>query len=389
MTPPTDPVHQTRPSPNVDLIGQPGARSRLSTPCLILDIDAFERNVACMAAHCSELGIALRPHGKAHKCVEIARRQLTAGAVGLCVVNIGEAEVFAAAAIPGILITSPLSTAAKMNRFVRLAAEADVTTVVDSLDGAKAMAAMAQAVGVELPVMLDLDLGRARTGVTEVADAIDLGKFLAADPAFDLRGMQAYAGHLSHEPDHAARRSGAASAAAKIRDVFDGLAAQGIEITTVSGGSTGTCFMEPQAGGITEAQFGSYIFMDAEYDAIPLTENNDRPFEPSLFVAVSVVSRSLPDQATADGGYKHFLGKSAAPQIVRGLADGTEAAYALWSDEHGRIDIAAGGDELLPGHGVECYVPHCDPTLNLYGHLHVVRGDDLIDIWPIDARGAY
>lgn len=389
MTPPSGPGYQPRPSPNSDLIGQPGGRSRLSTPCLILDIDTFERNVARMAAHCSDMGIALRPHGKAHKCVEIARRQIGAGAVGLCVVNIGEAEVFAAAAIPGILITSPLSTAAKMNRFVRLAAEADVTAVVDSLDGAKAMAAMAQAVGVQLPVMLDLDLGRARTGVTEVADAIDLGKFLAADPAFDLRGMQAYAGHLSHEPDHAARRSGAASAAAKIRDVIDGLAAQGVEITTVSGGSTGTCFMEPHAGGITEAQFGSYIFMDAEYDAIPLTENNDRPFEPSLFVAVSVVSRSLPDQATADGGYKHFLGKSAAPQIVRGLADGTAAAYALWSDEHGRIDIAAGGEELLPGHGVECYVPHCDPTLNLYDHLHVVRGDDLIDIWPIDTRGAY
>lgn len=386
---PSGPGFQTRPSPNADLIGQPGGRSRLSTPCLILDFDAFERNVARMAAHCSDLGIALRPHGKAHKCVEIARRQIAAGAVGLCVVNIGEAEIFAAAGIPGVLITSPLSTAAKMNRFVRLAGLADVTAVVDSLDGAKAMAAMAQAVGVQLPVMLDLDLGRARTGVTEVADAIDLGKLLAADPAFDLRGMQAYAGHLSHEPDHAARLSGAAAAAAKIRDVVDGLAAQGVEISTVSGGSTGTSFLEPQAGGITEAQFGSYIFMDAEYDAIPLTENNDRPFEPSLFVAVSVVSRSLSNQATADGGYKHFLGKSAAPQIVRGLADGTSAAYALWSDEHGRIDIAAGGDELVPGHGVECYVPHCDPTLNLYDHVHVVRGDDLIDIWPIDARGVY
>lgn len=389
MTPPFGPAYQPRPSPNTDLIGQPGGRNQLSTPCLILDIDAFERNVARMAAHCSDLGIALRPHGKAHKCVEIARRQIAAGAVGLCVVNIGEAEVFAAAGIPGILITSPLSTAAKMNRFVRLAADANVTAVVDNPDGAKALAAMAQAVGVRVPVMLDLDLGRARTGVTEVADAVDLGKFLAADPAFDLRGMQAYAGHLSHEPDHAARRGGAASAAKKIRTVVEGLAAQGVAIETVSGGSTGTCFLEPQAGGITEAQFGSYVFMDAEYDAIPLTEDDDRPFEPSLFVAVSVVSRSLPDQATADGGYKHFLGKSVAPRIVRGLADGTAAAYALWSDEHGRIDIADGGGELVPGHGIECYVPHCDPTLNLYDHLHVVRGDDLIDIWPIDARGVY
>ncbi len=389
MTPPSGLEYQQRPSPNADLVGQASGRNQLSTPCLILDIDAFERNVARMAAHCEDLGIALRPHGKAHKCVEIARRQVAAGAVGLCVVNIGEAEIFAAAGIPGILITSPLSTAAKMQRFVRLAADADVTAVVDDLDGAKALAAMAQAVGVRVPVMLDLDLGRARTGVTEIADAIDLGKYLAADPAFDLRGIQAYAGHLSHEPDHAARRSGSAAAAVQIRDVVDGLAAQGVAIETVSGGSTGTCFMEPQAGGITEAQFGSYIFMDAEYDAIPLTERDERPFEPSLFVAVSVVHRSLPDQATADGGYKHFLGKSAAPQIVRGLADGTAAAYALWSDEHGRIDIAAGGGELVPGHGIECYVPHCDPTLNLYDHVHAVRGDDLVDIWAIDARGAY
>jgi len=389
MTPPTGPGRQIRPSPNAGLVGQSGGRNQLSTPCLILDIDAFERNVARMAAHCADLGIALRPHGKAHKCVEIARRQVAAGAVGLCVVNIGEAEVFAAAGIPGILITSPLSTEAKMNRFVQLAAEADVTTVVDNPDGAKALAAMAQAAGVQVPVMLDLDLGRARTGVADVAKAIELGKELAANPAFDLRGMQAYAGHLSHEPDHAARRSGAVFAAVKIRDVVDGLAAQGVAIETVSGGSTGTCFMEPQAGGITEAQFGSYIFMDAEYDEIQLTERDERPFEPSLFVAVSVVHRSLLNQATADGGYKHFLSKSAAPRIVRGLADGTTATYALWSDEHGRIDIEAGGDELAPGHGLECYVPHCDPTLNLYDHLHVVRGGDLIDIWPIDARGVY
>lgn len=389
MTPPPGPGHHPRPSPNAGLIGQAGGRSRLSTPCLLLDIDAAKRNIARMAAHCAGAGIALRPHGKAHKCVEIARRQVAGGAVGLCVVNIGEAEVFAAAGIPGILITSPLSTEAKMRRFVQLSAGADVTAVVDNPDNAKALAAMAQADGVRLPVMLDLDLGRARTGVTEVADAVELGKFLAADPTFDLRGMQAYAGHLSHEPDHAARRSGAVFAAAKIRDVVDGLATEGVAIETVSGGSTGTCFMEPQAGGITEAQFGSYVFMDAEYDEIPLTEDDDRPFEPSLFVAVSVVSRSLLNQATADGGYKHFLGKHAAPQIVRGLADGTAAAYALWSDEHGRIDIAAGGDELVPGHGLECYVPHCDPTLNLYDHLHVVRGNDLIDIWPIDARGVY
>lgn len=389
MTPPPGPGYQSRPSPNAHLIGQAGGRFQLSTPCLILDIDAMERNVARMAAHCAGLGVTLRPHGKAHKCVEIARRQIAGGAVGLCVVNIGEAEVFAAAGIPGILITSPLSTEAKMRRFVRLAAGTDVATVVDNPDGAKALAEMARADGVRLPIMLDLDLGRARTGVTEVADAIDLGKLLASDPAFDLRGMQAYAGHLSHEPDHAARRSGAVFAAAKIRDVVDGLAAEGVEIETVSGGSTGTCFMEPQAGGITEAQFGSYVFMDAEYDEIPLTEDHDRPFEPSLFVAVSVVSRSLLNQATADGGYKHFLGKHAAPQIVRGLADGTVAAYALWSDEHGRIDIEAGGDELAPGHILECWVPHCDPTLNLYDHLHVVRGDDLVDIWSIDARGVY
>lgn len=378
MTSPPDPGYQPRRSPNAPLVGQAGGRSQLSTPCLILDIDAAERNIARMAAHCARSGVALRPHGKAHKCVEIARRQIAGGA-----------EVFAAVGIPGILITSPLSTAAKMRRFVRLAAEADVATVVDNPDGAKALAAMARGEGVRLPVMLDLDLGRARTGVTEVADAIELGKFLSADPAFDLWGMQAYAGHLSHEPDHAARRSGAVFAAAKIRDVVDGLAAQGVEIKTVSGGSTGTCFVEPQAGGITEAQFGSYVFMDAEYDEIPLTENHDRPFEPSLFVAVSVVSRSLLNQATADGGYKHFLGKHAAPRIVRGLADSTVAAYALWSDEHGRIDIAAGGDELVPGHGVECWVPHCDPTLNLYDHLHVVRGVDLVDIWSIDARGVY
>ena len=367
------------------MIGEPGSRALIPTPALVLDLDAFERNVARMAEHCKVNGLSIRPHAKTHKSVAIAKAQVAAGALGVCCAKLGEAEAMAAGGIGSILITSPVVTAQGLDRLMALNAKIpDLMVVADHPDNARALAAAASEAKRTLKVLVDLDVGLHRTGIRPVDEATDLAELLDAAEFLELRGLQAYAGHLMHIHDFAERREKSLAAMKVLGEQRDALKAKGLCCDIVSGGGTGTYNIDPEATVLTELQGGSYIFMDKQYNDVALGNGASFPFETSLFVQMSVVSNNTKNLATTDAGFKSFSTDAEPPKLLSGAPEG--AGYFFFGDEQGGI-LLPDGAHLPLGSVLTAMTPHCDPTVNLYDFYHVVRGDRLVDIWPIEARG--
>ncbi len=372
---------------NATLIGKSGSRSQLATPCLVLDRAKLDANIAIAAAFTAKHGVALRPHGKSHKCASIAALQIAAGSRGICAATVGEAEAFAAAGIGDILITSNFTQPGKIARVIALAQCCKLSIVADDPGVVDQIAAAAQVANIRLDVLVDVDLGRQRNGVTSPAQAIAVAARIEVHPNLRLGGLQTYASHISHVHDYAERLSANRKSATEIIAIKSALEAAGHEIETITGGSTGTLFMDPSMGCYTELQAGSYIFSDVEYDAIALDSTTPHPFTPALHVRVSVIGRNVPGRVTCDGGNKQFSAKGTLPSLVNPPAPG--AIYLPDSDEHGIIELPAGASQPALGAAFELIVPHCDPTVNLYSHIHVLTGDTLSAIWPIEGRGAF
>ena len=371
---------------NAGLVGEAGSRARLQTPALLLDLDRLERNIAAMAAHMRAAGQALRPHAKTHKCVEIARRQLAAGAVGICCATLGEAEVMVEGGISGVLVTSPVVGPAKIDRLVRLNERAQgLMVVVDDPGNVRAIADAVRASDKDLRVLVDIDVGTRRTGVPSAQMAVALAREIAGSGSLEFGGIQGYAGFLQHIPDHAERARGAERVSAQMEQVRAALVEAGLPLPLVTGGGTGTHDIDHRLGVFGELQAGSYIVMDVDYDRIDLRGAGGPVFENALFVRATVVSANQEEFVVTDAGLKAFATDGPAPRLAAGAPEG--ASYGFAGDEHGRVFLPAGGPRLAVGDAVECVVPHCDPTVNLYDHYHVVRGDTLVDIWRVDARG--
>jgi len=370
---------------NAHLIGVPGGRWRLNTPSLILDLDLLDENIARMARLCAEQNIALRPHAKTHKSIEIARRQLKAGAIGICCAKLGEAEILAAGGIDSLLVTSPVVSPEGCRRLAPLNRLCpDLMIVTDSAKNARDLAAAGAASGRPLKVLIDLDVGQHRTGIAPGGGAVALAEAIAAMPDLSLAGIQGYAGHLMHVHDRSAREAGTFAAMDALAGMRAALEARGFACPIVTGGGTGTFDLDPRAGVLTDLQAGSYLFMDGQYEDVWETDVADAPFRTSLFVQMTVISANRPGFATTDAGLKSFATDAGVPRIVGGASAGTR--YLFRGDEQGGLELGP-GHALEPGAVITCAVPHCDPTVNLYDHYHVVRDDTLIDIWPIDARG--
>jgi D-serine deaminase-like pyridoxal phosphate-dependent protein len=373
--------------PNAGLIGQPGSRERLCTPALVLDLAALEHNVAAMAAYCSEKGVALRPHAKTHKSVEVARRQLEAGAIGISVATIGEAERLTDGGIGNLLITSPLATPAKLARLRALLERAEgLMVVADSLPGVDDLAQAVAGADRQLIVLVDLGVGRQRTGCTLTEHALAVARRIAGSNTLSFGGVQAYAGNLQHVADFSERRRQDALESAKVGELVEGLRAEGLAPRMITGAGTGSHALDAAGGRFTELQCGSYVFMDVQYQHVALRPDEPQPFEPALFVRTSVISANAAGHVTTDAGLKRFATDGPRPVIARGAPEGAE--YYFFGDEHGRIELPDAPAHLPVGTALECITPHCDPTVNLYDVYHVVHGDMLVDIWPIDARGA-
>ena len=371
---------------NAPLIGVPGGRHLLDTPALLIDLPVMTRNIERMAAFAKSRGIGLRPHVKTHKSVEIARRQVAAGAIGVSCVTMGEAEVMVEGGIPGVLITSPAVTPSKIARLMKLAQRArpgDVMVVVDSPRNLADLVQAASALTHPLDVLVDYGAGYNRTGAATQAQVLELAKLVAAEPRLRLRGLQSYAGNLQH----IVARDQRSAAASGLRETVAGIVAaarrQGLNFEIVTGAGTGTHDLDSQENAFTELQAGSYVFMDAEYTQVLSSDGQPSPFEVSLFVQTAVVSTNAADWVTVDGGTKGST-DSGAPLVARGVDPASR--YAFFGDEHGKL-MLPGGPRPALGARVEFVTPHCDPTVNLYDAYHVVDGGTLLAIWPVDARG--
>ena len=372
--------------PNQRFIGVKGSRANLSTPALLLDLDALERNIAAMAAHTKGAGINLRPHSKGAKSIEIARRQIAAGAIGICCSTLGEAEVIAGAGIEGVLITSPVVTPAMIERLVALNGRAGgLMVAADNPANVDVLAAASGKAGKPLSIIVEFDVGQGRTGTISADAAVALAQRIKASPTLRYAGVQAYYGHFQHIAAHADRKSAAEGQMTRVRDLLARLKAEALAPGIVTGGGTGTFDIDPAGGVYTEVQPGSYPFMDREYLEIDIAASRPSPFVPSLFVQASVVSANREGFVVVNAGYKSFATEGGMPTVAIPRLVG--ASYKLMGDEHGGVTYDPKSGTLKVGELVQFLTPHCDPTINLYDRYHCVRGDTLVEIWPVDARG--
>lgn len=371
---------------NADLIGVPGSRWRLATPALVIDLDRFEENVARMTDHARANTIALRPHAKTHKCSEIARRQIAAGALGICVAKLGEAEALADAGIDAILITSPVVMERGIERLMALNARIGaLMAVCDNALIAERLADAARSGSKQLGLLVDIDPGMGRTGLPPGEAAAALVRAVAGNPALVFRGLQCYAGNLQHLESANERRAKSLSALADLDRFCRRLRAENITPEIITGAGTGTFDIDPDARILTELQVGSYIFMDRQYNEVWERSGATPPFGTSLFVQTTVISANREGLATTDAGFKAFATDAGPPVIAGGAPPG--ATYFFFGDEHGGIEYSSADHGLKPGDVITCAVPHCDPTVNLYDCYHLVRGDRVEAVWPIEARG--
>ena len=373
--------------PNEALIGRPGSRAALSTPALVLDLDRLERNIAYLAAYLGKAGHGVRPVAKIHKSVAVAKLQMEAGALGQCCATLAEAEVMADAGISGVLLFSQVVTEPKIARLAALNARADgLLVAVDDAAVADRLAAAALEAGKPLRMLVDFEVGGRRTGLASVEDALALARHIAGSEGALYAGVQGYNGSFQREPDFAARRAEQERCTAPLAALCERLTAARLAPEIVSGGGTGTYAIDADAGLFTECQAGSYIFMDVNYADTPFEPDNPHPFETSLFVRTTVIS-ARDEFAITDAGIKEFAREELAPRIASGAHPDT--LYELVGDDMGRITVPEGTRLPQVGEALECITPHCYQTLTFYDVFHCVRGDTLVDIWPIDARSQW
>jgi D-serine deaminase-like pyridoxal phosphate-dependent protein len=360
-------------------------RAQIPTPALLLDLDAFEDNISKMASHLKVRNKAFRPHGKTHKCPEVAKALLRAGAIGCCAARLSEAEVFADAGIPGLLITTAVIGQDKIARAIALATKApDTIFVVDNRQNVRDINDAAGARGGGEPIKLAVDLFFGRTGIQPGQPAVELAQLIDKLPHVTFVGLQSYDGSAAHTTPFDARAARTTSTMGKAVETRALLERSGIACPMVTAGSTGTYRVDSENPGITELQPGSFVFMDMEYGMIGGPNGTEyRDFKNSLTVVTTVVSRS-PGIAIVDGGYKAF----ATDRPFTPTAVGIDGVTYHWAgDEHGRLDVTQASRDLVVGDRVEFLPPHVDPTVNLFDHIYALRGDRVEDIWPISARG--
>jgi D-serine deaminase-like pyridoxal phosphate-dependent protein len=362
---------------------QPGDPvSAVDTPALVLDLDAFERNLERMAAALRDRGVRLRAHAKSHKCPEIARRQIAKGAVGICCQKVSEAAVFVDAGIADVLVTNQVVGATKLRHLAELARRARIGVLVDHPQQVQALAEVARAQAVALDVYVEVDVGGKRCGVAPGAAGALLARQIADSAPLRFAGLQCYHGPAQHLRTPAERAAAIGAAVDAARTTRQAIEAVGLAVERITGAGTGSFLLERDSGVFDEIQAGSYIFMDRDYG-----DNQRGPadvaFEHALFVRTAVLSRTQPTRAVVDAGLKASSVDSGLPTVWQH----PEWRYVKAADDHGVLATPEGSIVGL-GEALMLVPGHCDPTVNLYDDLVCVRGDRVEAIWPIAARGA-
>lgn len=358
----------------------------IQTPCLILDLDALERNIRKLGDYARAHNMRHRAHGKMHKSVDVLKLQMElGGAVGVCCQKVSEAEVFARAGIKDILVTNEVRDPAKIDRLARLPKYgASVIVCVDDVDNIADLSAAARKHGTELGVFVEIDCGAGRCGVKTGAEVVDIARAAAAAPHLAFRGLQAYQGAMQHLDRYEDRKARLDIAIAQVKEAVAALKAEGLEPEIVSGGGTGSYYFESNSGVYNELQCGSYAFMDGDYGRI-LDKDGKRidkgEWENALFILTSVMSHAKPHLAVVDAGLKAQSVDSGLP-FVYGRDD---VKYVKCSDEHGVVEDPHG--VLRINEKLRLVTGHCDPTCNVHDWYVGVRNGKVETLWPVSARG--
>jgi len=355
----------------------------IDTPALVVDLDAMERNLAAMATFAREHGLRLRPHAKMHKSAAIAKLQMRAGAIGVCVQKVGEALALADAGVTDLYISNEVVDTAKLAQVAALAGRVTLAIAVDSTLGIERLAAALKAAGTNLDVFVEIDVGQGRCGVAPAAAGALAHQVVSHGLRF--AGLQAYHGRAQHMRTAAEREAAIRHAATLVRAAQASITSAGMRCPLVTGAGSGSFVFEAASGVYGELQCGSFLFMDRDY-----SQNEPAPhapaFEHALFVKSQVMSLGA-SHAVVDAGHKSHAIDSGLPAVWQ-----RELAYGNGGDEHGILTPRHAGTPLPAlGETVWLVPGHCDPTVNLHDHFVAVRGglaSGVVEaVWPIDARG--
>ena len=347
--------------------------ARITTPGLVIDLAQLERNIATMAAW-TEGRVAIRPHAKAHKCVEIARRQCEAGAIGVTTATPSETLAMAEGGIGSILLANQVMTDDKLDVLAAAARQTDLIVAIDDLREAEAFSTALARANARATALIELDVGMGRGGVRSIDEAVALASGLTAVDRLDVRGVMGYEGHAVLEPDRSTRLHMVAEAMAYLGDAAEALRTVGVPVDIVSAGGTNTFDMTGLQPAVTEIQAGTYALMDLAYASYAVD------FAPALGVVGTVIGRHG-SRVILDCGTKSIGTTELAEPVPRDSA----LALVELHEEHALLDVVAGSG---PGRGeqVELVASYCGGTAVLHSEYHIVDNGEVVDVWPIVGR---
>jgi len=358
--------------------------SELDTPALLVDLDIMERNLARVAAYAKEHGLRLRPHTKTHKSPKLARRQLDLGAAGISVAKTSEAVVMLSAEPDDLLIAYPVVGRLKLGRLMPVARVTRVTVALDSLDAALPLSEAASAAGVEISVLAEMDVGLGRVGVQPGHDILALAQSLSGLPSLKLEGLAFYPGHIKTMDEDGVAALQRVSAV--VEETVESFRRAGLPTNVVSGGSTPTLLHSHKVKGMNEIRPGTYIFNDRNTIAWGACDLADC----AASILTTVVSTARKNGMMIDGGSKTF----SSDRLVTGgnvgfgyLLDAPEARFFQMNEEHGYIDLAASPRKFKVGERVRVIPNHICAAMNLQERVYGIRGEEVVDSWPVEGRG--
>jgi len=373
----------------------------IDTPALVVDLDMMERNLRTMAAFAAEHDVMLRPHAKMHKSAELAKLQMAAGAVGVCVQKTSEAEALVAGGVYNIFISNEVIAPAKLARVAALTRVlaplgGKLAICVDSREGIKRLAEsmnegrIASGTPSSIDVFIELNVGHNRCGVEPGSAAVALALEIRKHPALNFAGLQAYHGKAQHMRSASERQGAIVSAIKAVRMTRELIEEEGIKVVLVTGAGTGTAPLEAASKLYGELQAGSYLFMDADYATNEPAAGQPR-FKHALFVKTQVISVHA-QHVVCDAGHKSHAIDSGLPK-VHAFSSRSQLLYSNGGDEHGILKPAEGSTRLPSLGSMLWLIPgHCDPTVNLHDVMIGVRGGLLKGvverIISVDGRGA-
>lgn len=370
-----------------DIPAKPGMfESEIQTPAMLIDLAAFERNLDRMARFAASRGVRLRVHGKMHKSVAVANRQIElGGACGICCQKVSEAEAFVRGGIRDVLVTNQIRDPLKISRLASLPKRgARVIVCVDDVANVNELSRAARVADTHIECLVEIDCGAGRCGVTSPQAVLDIAMAIEAAPNLKFSGIQAYQGPMQHLVEFAEREKAFEQVLTQVTAVLALLKTHNLHCDIVGGAGTGSYAFEADSGVFNELQCGSYAFMDAAYGRIRDQSGkhwSESEWEHALFLLTSVMSHVKPDVAICDAGLKSQSVDSGLP-VVYGVSD---IEYLKCSDEHG---VLADPNGVLKANDRLRLIPgHCDPTCNLHEWYVGVRDGVVEVVWPIEARG--